>query len=45
VVNRRFYQRIFPRSQPPRTSHAPKLAETFPMPSTFLIVCLSPSHV
>ena len=44
VVNRRFHQRILPRSQPSRTSHTPNLPKSCPMARGFSIICLSPYH-
>jgi len=44
VVNRRFHQRILPRSQPSRTSHTPNLPKSCPMARGFSIICLSSCH-
>ena len=44
VVNRRFHQRLFPRDQPSRTTHAPTLSQSPLMARRILIICLSPSH-
>ena len=45
VVNRRFHQRFFPRDQPSRTTHAPKLSQSPLIARRILIICLSPSHM
>ncbi len=45
VVNRRFHQRILPRSQPSRMPHTPNLPQSNAIARGFSIDCLSPCNM